>query len=157
MSSRVMQYIVAKGDSLFIPKVAARTLTARTRGTHDGDDITFSAISGTKATMTKRFSYDAFALGFEALNDMSNEQVGAQVLAEITQIEMALANDIDAQLLGLHASATAGTVTATGGIDASKIREGVKLLRLANAPLPYFFVVHENEWDSLAAIDILDN
>lgn len=163
MLPRVRSYEIPLGHALYIPVVGARSVTARARstetsGTGTGDEgsaITLNTLDDTKLTMTKRFVYDGFYMGFETLNDLPEANRNAWFRAEQDQITMALGNDMDTQLLNLYSSAANGV--GSGGADASlgQINEAIKLLRIANAPAPYTIVYPETQWDHLADIDAL--
>ena len=150
------RYIIPEGNALYIPKVGTRAVTALTRGTDDGVAWTYSALNDTGITMTKRATYDALAVDWLVMNDLTPDRAAAWLNAERSQMSAALANDFDTTLLGLHASITTNTVGGAGvDVDYPLLISAIQKLRAANAPEPYFGVFDESQWDHLAAIDQL--
>ena len=148
---------VPKGEVLSLPLMGARTVStrARTGTTDEGTQITFEALSDTAGTFTKRFSYNALAIGYEALNDMEPDRLAASIAAHRAQMLPALGNDIDVQLLGLYTSASANVGSGGGNFAIGDLSEAIRRLRVANAPRPYVAVLPETQWDHLASTDEL--
>jgi len=143
---------VPKGAVLSVPYMGARTLSTRSRtGTTDeGTAITFEALSDSDDTLTKRFSYNAVAFGYEALNDMTPERAAMSVAAHREQMLWALGNDIDVQTLGLYSSAANFVGSGVGDFASADLAEAIRLLKVANAPLPYACVLPSTQWDHIA-------
>jgi len=153
MMPLVEAYSMAPGDSMYLPKMGARTVTARVRGSaqDEGEAIVFSALSDTQGTFTKRAAYDGMAYDYLAINDLGPERLAASVNAHKDQAVRAMANDVDGQLLSLYASATYNVGGNTSDFAASDLAEGVRRLQVANAPPPYYCVLPATQWDHLAA------
>jgi hypothetical protein len=152
MMPLVEAYSMAPGDTMSLPKMGARTVTARVRGAgnDEGEAVVFSALSDTAATFTKRAAYDGMAYDYLAINDLGPERLSASVNAHKDQAVRAMANDLDAQLLSLYSSASAN-VGGAGDFAASDLAEAIRLLQVANAPTPYYAVLPATQWDHLAA------
>ena len=142
---------IPKGAALNIPKMDARTVSTRSRtGTTDeGTVITFEATGQSSGSLTKRFSYNALAMGYEALNDMTPEEVGRSIGAHRVQMLSALGNDVDAQLLGLYSAAANSVGSGVGDFAAADLAQAIRLLQVANAPTPYYAVLPATQWDHI--------
>lgn len=151
MSSLVNRYTVGKGYTLYAPVVGARSVTAHARDAGsdtgaEGNDVTFSALSSSARSFTKRFTYDGIKADYTTYNDTPPENLRAWLLAERDQSTMAFANDFDSYTLGLYASATYNVGSASENVTDNLIREAISKLRVANAPKPYFIVLPETQW-----------
>ncbi len=148
---------VPKGEVLSLPLMPGRTLSTRPRsGTgNDGQDITFEALSQSAGTFTKRFSYNAMAVSYEALNDMEPDRLAMSIAAHKSQMMAALANDIDTRMLGLYSTASTNVGSGTGDFAIADLAAAIQKLESANAPKPYFAVLPATQWDHLATTDEL--
>jgi hypothetical protein len=151
----IRRYMIPEGSTLYIPKVGTRSATARTRGTDDSEQITFTALDDSAVSFTKKWTYDALAKSWATINDMPPANLAAWLNAERVQMGAALANQLDADILGLHASATTSVGSNAVDVSLPLLVEAIKALRVANAPEPYFMVFDETQWDHLAQIDEL--
>lgn len=156
MMPLVRRYNVPRGNSLYAPIVGTRSVTSRARGaTTETAAVSFTALNDTGASFTKAFNYDALEIGYASLNDLDAPRLAAWLNAEKAQMGAALANQLDADLLGLYASAS-DSVGGTGqDVTYDLLVEAIRKLRVANAPGPYFVVLPETQWDHLAKIDQL--
>lgn len=145
-------YSMAPGDTMNMPVLGGRTVTARSRGAgnEEGDQITFEALSDSDVAFTKRASYNALAIDQLAANDMGPEKMNASLAAHRAQAVPALANDLDSQLLSLYSSASTN-VGGASDFAASDLAEAITLLQVANAPGPYYAVLPATQWDHIAA------
>ena len=152
MMPLVEAYSMAPGDTMSLPKMGARTVTARVRGSgqDEGEAVVFSALSDTAATFTKRAAYDGMAYDYLAINDLGPERLAASVNAHKDQAVRAMANDLDTQLLSLYSSASTN-VGGASDFAAADLAEAIRLLQVANAPTPYYCVLPATQWDHLAA------
>lgn len=146
----VNSYLIAQGETLSVPKIGARTLTAVTRGTNETAAITFNTISDTAATFTKRFAYDAWEVGYPTRNDMPPDRLASTLNGVKEQATMAIANDVDSQLLSLYASASSNVGGAGADFSIGALAEGIEKLKVANAPGPYYAVLPSTQWAVLA-------
>jgi len=151
---------VPKGQVLSLPKLGSRTVSTRDRSTTAGNNAdgaapTYEALSDTAGTFTKRFSYNALALGYEALGDMDPQRLAMSLQAHRDLMLMALANDIDAVTLALYSSATYNVGSGVGDFVIGDLAEAIRRLEVANAPKPYFCVMPNTQWDHLAQSDEL--
>jgi len=151
---------VPKGQVLSLPKLGGRTVSTRDRSTTAADNVdggtpTYAALSDTAGTFTKRFSYNALALGYEALGDMGPAELSMSLQAHRDQMLMALANDIDAVTLALYSSATYDVGSPIGDFQIADLAEAIRRLEVANAPGPYKCVMPNTQWDHLAQTDEL--
>ena len=155
MRPLVRTYNIAKGNTLYIPKVGTRSVTKRVRGTNDADNVTYAALSDTAVTFSKTFAVDALEISYESLNDMPAAHLAAWLNAEKSQMGSAVANQFDADTLGLYSVASDNVGDSSSNVSGAMLKEAIKALRVANAPGPYFIVLPETQWDHLADIDEL--
>lgn len=158
MMERVRRYIFPPGYQLEVPVIAARTVSAAAA---QPTTVSFTALSGTGVVLTNSWAYDALEINKQALASMSPERLNMALNAVRESAGQALANQVDTALLGLYAGYTGGTAIAgSGGPTNTLIRLAISELRMgasgATSPLPYYIVLHENEWDALSAIAELD-
>ncbi len=149
----VESYSMAPGDTMNMPVMGARTVVQRDRGSgqEEGDTLTFGALSDSDVPFVKRAAYNAMALDYLAVNDLGPERLAASVNAHKDQAVRSLANDIDAQLLSLYSSAANSVGSGVGDFASADLAEAIRLLQVANAPTPYYFVGPATQWDHIAA------
>lgn len=152
MMPLVDAYSMAPGDTMNMPVMGGRTVTARVRGAaeDEGEAVVFEALGDSDVPFLKRAGYNGMAMDYLALNDLGPERLRASVSAHQEQAVRALANDIDAQLLSLYSSASAN-VGGASDFAAADLAEAIRLLQVANAPTPYYAVLPATQWDHLAA------
>ncbi len=143
---------VPKGAALNVPIMPSRSLStrARTGTTTEGQTITFESLSQSSDSLVKRFSYNALALSYEALNDLSPERLAMTIEAHRAQMLWALGNDVDVQTLGLYSSATYSVGGALSDFAAADLAVAIRRLQVANAPPPYYCVLPATQWDHIA-------
>ena len=153
MMPLVESYSMEPGDTMNMPVLGGRTVTARVRGSgqNEGDAITFQALSDSDVAFTKRAGQNALALDVLAVNDLGPARLSATLMAHRTQATASLANDIDTQLLGLYSSAASNVGSGVGDFAVADLAEAIRLLQVANAPTPYYAVLPATQWDHLAA------
>ena len=146
-------YSMAPGDTMNMPVMGARTVVQRDRGSgqEEGDTLTFGALSDSDVAFTKRAAYNAMALDYLAVNDLGPQRLAASVAAHQEQAVRALANDIDAQVLGLYSSATYNVGSGVGDFASADLAEAIRRLQVANAPPPYYAVLPATQWDHIAS------
>jgi len=145
---------VGSGNNEVIPFVGTRSVTARTRGTDDGNAIVASALNDSSRNFSKRTVYDAIKWDYMVDNDMDPIRLNSWLDGEKQQSAEAHANDFDEQTLGLYASASSSVGGATD-VTLPLLKEAIKKLRVANAKGQYNIVLPETQWDHLADIDEL--
>lgn len=152
--SLIQSYSIGEGSTLYAPLLAGRSATAITRGS-EPSALTYTAISGTAASFTKRFTYDALQIGYGTLNDMPPANLAAFLNAYRFQAGRALANDVDTQILGLYASASSNVGGTGADFSIGALASAIELLEVANAPRPYYAVLPASQWSAIAQTDEL--
>lgn len=150
-------YAVPAGNTLYIPKMGTRSATALARGANEEEGVTFTAVSDTAASFTKRFVHDAISVGYATMNDLTPDRASMLATAYKAQASAALAHDIDSYILSLHASATTNEIgtAGVGHVTYDLLLEAVQAIRNTNAPGQRTIVLPEYEWTYLAKIDEL--
>lgn len=146
---------IPKGDDLTMPIVSGRAPGARSRTTNTTADLSFTALSGTAATFTKSYEYDAFELSFQARNDISDQKLGLLVQASLDQSKMGAGNNIDASILGQYSSATYSVGSAASDFSIAALAEAKQRLKVAHAPGRYICVMPATQDAAISQIDEL--
>jgi hypothetical protein len=150
----IQSYSIAEGSTLYAPLLSGRSATAIVRGSEPAA-LTYTAISGTAVSFTKRFTYDALQIGYATLNDMPPANLAAFLNGYKNLATRALANDVDSQVLGLYSTATNNVGGAGASFTISALASAIKFLEVANAPRPYYAVLPATQWAALAQTDEL--
>jgi hypothetical protein len=158
MFNKVQRYVFPPGQELHVPKMDKR---AATKAATQPTSITFTALAGTKKTLTNAWSYDGYLVQQQALDSMSPERLRMNLNAVIPSAGMALANQLDADLLGLYGSYAGTQVDASSTFDIAAVRTMIGTVRVGDAtdgPAPittpqvnYYCVLHDFAWDDLDA------
>lgn len=158
MKGLVQNYPAAQGDAFYIPKLspfsAADTVTRGASGT-EGTDLssTFETISDTGINMTKTFAYSGIQVPWTAKANLTPQRAAATLGALRMRMEQAVAKRIDVTLLGLYSGLTQQVGSNASGIDWATFASAVELLEEANAPRPYYAVLHPKQYATVFGID----
>jgi hypothetical protein len=144
MRPLVRSYAVPPGaGSIVVPKFASVAVTALTEGV--APSSTTMSTDGVTMTPTERGVYV----------QISKRTLHADPFQDLApygdQLGRALAQDEDAQILG-SVNFTTANVNNTGGVDNVAVDDflaAIGVLEAANAPQPYFAVMHPVSWGKI--------
>lgn len=153
MFDKVKRYIFPPGQELHIPMQDKRAVTsAATQPT----SVTWTALAGTKKTMTNAWSFDGYEIQQQALDSMAPDRLNMNLMAIQESAADAHANQVDSDLLGNFALYGGTAQDATTTFDIVDIRGALAKARIGDGTDgpgkgPFFMVVHDIAWDDVDA------